>query len=67
MFQLLYRSSTRCCYTRFTVPADAVADKSTVPESQRCAGTGLIITGIAVTATTVFWYLMHSQQRLRTA
>jgi hypothetical protein len=61
-----YRSSARCtAIPVYLVPADAVADKSTVPESQRCAGTGLIITGIAVTtATTVFWYLMHSQQRL---
>jgi hypothetical protein len=63
MFQLPSEFHPLLLY-QFTVPADAVADKSTVPESQRCAGTGLIITGIAVTATTVFWYLMHSQRLL---
>jgi hypothetical protein len=49
-----YRSSNppAALLYQFTVPADAVADKSTVPESQRCAGTGLIITGIAVTTAT---------------
>jgi hypothetical protein len=51
VFQLPSEFHPLHCYTSLLFLPDAVADKSTVPESQRCAGTGFNY-GIAVTATT---------------
>jgi hypothetical protein len=64
VFQLLSEFRPLHCYTSLLFLPMQLRIK-VLYLNHNVVWTGLIITGIAVTtATTVFWYLMHSQQRL---